>query len=116
LAVTEGWLLEHDAELRQRRHRIARHVVAHHHDATGIGREQPRQQLEEGGFPGAIGTEQGNELAGIHREADAIHCTHSAVALDDVVEQQSRRSLVPSRRFIHARAPALALPALFNRA
>ena len=38
----ERRLLEHDAKARERRHRVARHVVAHHHDATGIGREQPR--------------------------------------------------------------------------
>ncbi len=59
----EGRLLEHDAELRQRRHRIARHVVAHDLDAPGIGDEKAGEQLEQRGLAGAVGTEQRNELA-----------------------------------------------------
>ncbi len=43
----ERRLLEHDAEPRQRRHRVARHVVAHHLDAAGIGGEQAGEQLEQ---------------------------------------------------------------------
>ena len=34
----ERRLLKHDTEPRQRRDRVARHVVAHHLDASGIGR------------------------------------------------------------------------------
>ena len=48
----------------QRRHRIARHVVAHHLDAAGIGDEQPGQELEQRRLAGAVGPEQRDELAG----------------------------------------------------
>src|SRR5687767_2462809 len=35
----EGGLLEYDAELRQRRHGIARHVVTHDLDTAAVGKE-----------------------------------------------------------------------------
>ena len=61
----ERRLLEHDAEPRQRRHRIARHVVAHDLDAAGIGHEQAGEQLEQRRLAGAVGPEQRDELAGL---------------------------------------------------
>jgi len=54
----EGGLLEYDAEPRQRRHRIARHVVTHDLDAAGIRHEQAGEQLEQRGLAGAVGAEQ----------------------------------------------------------
>ena len=77
LAVTdkleiERRLLEHDAELRQRRHRIARHVVAHDLDAAGVGSEQAGEQLEQRRFAGAVRAEQGDEFARLGVEADAV--------------------------------------------
>ena len=64
LEVERG-LLKDDTESRQRRHRVARHVMAHHLDAPGISREQAGEQLEQRGLAGAIGTEQGNEFSGL---------------------------------------------------
>ena len=88
----ERRLLEDDAEPRQRRHRIARHVVAHHLDAAGIGGEQAGEQLEQRRLAGAIGAEQGDELAGMGGQADAVDGADRAIGLDDVVQQQGRCS------------------------
>ena len=68
----EGRLLKDDTEPGQRRHRVARHVVAHDLDAAGIGGEQAGQQLEQCGLAGAVGAEQRDEFAGLRHEADAI--------------------------------------------
>ena len=76
----EGRLLEHDAEPRQRRHRIARHVVAHHLDAAGIGREQAGQQLEQRSLAGAVGAEQCDELAGLGFQAHAVNGADGPIA------------------------------------
>ena len=63
LEVERG-LLEDDTEPRQRRYRVARHVMAHHLDAAGIRREQAGEQLEQRGLAGAVGTEQRDEFSG----------------------------------------------------
>ena len=68
----ERRLLKDDTELRQRRHRIARHVVAHDVDAAGIGSEQAGKQLEQRGLAGAVWAEQGDEFSGLGHEAHAI--------------------------------------------
>ena len=86
----EGRLLEHDAELRQRRHRIARHVVAHHLDAAGVGDEQAGEQLKQRRFAGAVRAQERDELAGAHVEADAVERPYRAVAFDDIVDVQGR--------------------------
>ena len=43
------------------------------------------------GLAGAIGTEQGDEFSGLGLETHAVDGAHRAVALDDVVQQQSWR-------------------------
>ena len=88
LEVERG-LLKDDTESRQRRDRVARHVMAHHLDAPGIGREQAGEQLEQCRLAGAIGTEQGDEFSGPGLEAHAIDGANRPVALDDIVQQQS---------------------------
>ena len=81
---------------------IARHVVAHHLDAAGIGGEQAGQELEQRRLAGAVRPEQRDELAGLRRQADAIDRADRPVALDDIVEQQCsgvpRLSFVPHRQ------------------
>ena len=89
----EGRLLEHDAELGQCRHRIARHVVAHDLDAAGVGDEQAGEQLEQRRLAGAVRAEQRDELARLYLEADAIERPHRTVALGDVVDEQGRAAL-----------------------
>jgi hypothetical protein len=87
----EGRLLKDDTEPRQRRDRVARHVVAHHFDASGIGCEQAGEQLEQRGLAGAVWAEQGDELSGLGYETHAIHGANRPVAFDYAVEQQGRR-------------------------
>ena len=85
----EGGLLKDDTESRQRRYRIARHVMAHHLDAPGIRREQAGEQLEQRRLAGAIGTEQSDEFSRLGLQAHAVDGANRPVALDDIVQQQS---------------------------
>jgi hypothetical protein len=100
----ERRLLKDDTEPRQGRDRVARHVVAHHFDASGIGREQAGEQLEQRGLAGAVWTEQGDELSGLGYETHAIHGANGPVALDYALEQQGRGRFGP---FDHGVARAL---------
>src|SRR5258707_8845165 len=84
----ERRLLKHNPEPRQRRHGVARHVVAHHLDAARIWHEKPREQLEKRRLAGAVGTEQGDKFAGTGDEADAVYRPDRPVGLHDIVQQQ----------------------------
>src|SRR5262249_62262038 len=83
----ERRLLKDDAELRQSRHRIAPHVVAHDFDAAGVGYEQSGKELEQRRLAGTVGAKQRDELAGERLETDAVHRADRAVGLDHVVEK-----------------------------
>ena len=80
----ERLLLEDDADVGERRDGVAAHVVAEHADAAGVGREQAREQLHERRLAGAVGPEQGDELARGDAERDAVEGPHGAVGLDHV--------------------------------
>src|SRR5215467_5026847 len=86
----ERRLLEHDAKPGERRHRVARHVVAHDLDAPGIRQEQSGEELEQCRLAGAVGTKQRNELARLRGQADAIQRLYRAVALHHLVEEEGR--------------------------
>ena len=103
----EGGLLEHDAEHRQRRHRIAPHIVPHDLDAAGIGHEQSGQKLEQRGLAGAVRTQERDEFAGGRREADAVDRVNGAVGLDHVVEQKRGRAFVRCHSFPGSLPPPL---------
>ena len=90
----ERRLLKDDAEKRQRRHRIAPHVMAHHGDAAGIRREQARQKLEQRGLTGAIGAEKRHELAGPGAKRNAIQGANRPIALDHIVQEKRRRAFI----------------------
>ena len=81
----EGRLLEHDADLRQRRYGVAAHVVAHHLDGPRIRDEQAGQQLKQRRFAGAVGPEQCDELSRTRRETDAVDRPNRPVALHHIV-------------------------------
>ena len=95
----EGRLLKHDAEPRQRRHRVAPHVVAHDGDVAGIRDEQAGQELEQRRLAGAIGAEERDELARECSETDPVDRADRAVALDHLVEAERRRALVRCHGF-----------------
>ena len=103
----ERRLLENDAEPRQRRHRVVRHVVAHDLNAAGIRHEQPGQQLKQRGLAGTVGAEQRNEFAGMDLEADAVDGTDRPIGLDHVVQQQSGGRSVLGGSAVHDPRPLL---------
>src|SRR5215212_977444 len=87
-------LLKHDTKLRQRRHRITRHIVAHYLDAAGVGGEQARKELEQSRLAGAVRTEQGDEFASMRLQADAIDRADWAIGFSDIVHEQGRGPLL----------------------
>ena len=54
----ERHLLEHDADLAQRRHRLIAQRMAGHAHLAGVGGEEPGEHLEQGRLAGAVGAEQ----------------------------------------------------------
>jgi hypothetical protein len=124
LEVERG-LLEYDAEARQRRHAVARHVVAHDLDASAVRRKQSAKHLKQRRLAGAGEAQHCNEFAGKRLEAKAIDGADRAEALAHIVQQQSRRSLgwlvhaasvVPRHDSFHENIPGGWLPTLFERA
>ena len=55
-------------------------------DRAGGREEQAAHQLEGGRLAGAVGAEEGEQLAGLDVQAQAVHRRLGAVVLGDVVE------------------------------
>ena len=77
----QGALLEHHADVAQRGHRVVADRVAGDHRVASIGDEQAGEQLEQGGFAGAVGPQQGHEAAGLQRHGQSVERDPRAVAL-----------------------------------
>ena len=67
----EAALLEHDADPRPDGGALLEGVVAEHPDGAAAGRGQPLDELQGGGLAGAVGAEQGEQLAAADGEVDA---------------------------------------------
>ena len=68
-------------------------VVAHDHavarlDGAGVGRERPGRQLEQGGLAGAVGADDPDPLAPLHRRVEAAVDHPGAEGLGDPLEAQ----------------------------
>lgn len=50
-------------------------------DGAAVGTDKPGGHAEEGGLAGAIGTEDGHDLAGIEVEVDSVECAGTSVDL-----------------------------------
>ena len=84
----ERELLEHHADLRQRRAGLVTQVEAADLDASGIGREEPGDQLEERRLAGAVGPQQGHELAGGKGQVQRVEGGAFAIALGEALDLQ----------------------------
>src|SRR5262249_58521170 len=84
----ESWMLKHDSQHREGRHRITSHISSHDFRLAGIRNKQPGKKLEQRGLTGAIRPEQRNEFAGRDAEAHAVYGTDRAVGFDDIIEEQ----------------------------
>src|SRR5262249_21261734 len=69
-------VLEHDAAIRPR----GGHRLALHHDASDLGREEPSDQIEQGGFAAAGRAEQRQEFARAHVERNLRQRQHRPTA------------------------------------
>src|SRR5262249_18624525 len=79
--------------------RLAEGIVASHAHLPRSGRKDAREDAHRGRLAGAVGTEEADDLALAHREADAANGLDRAEALRDVAQLEHRAST-------HVRAPA----------
>ena len=82
--VGELALLELDADDAVELVAVALRVEPEHADRARVGRPQPADGLDGGGLAGAVGAEDGEDLARLDREGDAVDGRPVAVALGEV--------------------------------
>ena len=64
--------------------RVAGHIVAADAEGAPIQTEQGGDEVDEGGLAGAVGTEHGHHLAGVHRQGQPVQGAGPAEYLDQV--------------------------------
>ena len=64
--------------------RLALDIAAVEAHAAGVGREQSRHQIEQGGLAGAVGADQRMDFAGFDRQARVRHGADAAELLGDI--------------------------------
>ena len=81
-------------------------VAAEEHAARGR-RQQPRDQVEERGLPGAVRPDDRAQLSGLDREADAVDGLQGAEGAPEParLEHRSRHPRTPSRRAVPTSPP-----------
>ena len=70
--AVQGRLLEHQADLAAHRHALPEDIVASHVCLSFRGARQGGQHVDGGGFAGAVGAEQAEELAGGNGELQPV--------------------------------------------
>jgi len=73
--------------------RPAGDVPAGESNAPRVGPERARDQVEEGGFPRAVGAHDPDELTLIDGEADAADRAHTAEGLGDAFQLEKRQGV-----------------------
>ena len=68
-------------------------VLAEDADLAGVGRAEALQDLDGGGLAGAVGPENGDDLAAVDLEVDAAHDLAVAVGLAQAADADHRRAL-----------------------
>src|SRR5262249_544784 len=100
------WLLEDNAELRQRRYGVPGHVMAHDLDAAGVRQEQPREKLEGRRLAGRVGAQEGDELTRVGGETDAVDGADRPVGLDHLIEEKGRAAFVHRHPLVIVMGPS----------
>src|SRR5207245_9154441 len=100
--VERAELIEEAAELERSRDpradplldRLLRDVVAAEEDVALVGRQQPADQVDERRLARAVGADEGEHLALLHAEVDAVHRAKLAELLHHGLrlEQHAHRS------------------------
>jgi len=68
--------------------RHARDVLIEQGDRAAVGRELARDQIEQRGLPGAVGTDDEPALTGLDRQVDARRDAQPAERLGEVANRQ----------------------------
>src|SRR5688572_16995554 len=84
LAVQAG-RLEHDADALLHGTHLARDIEPQNLQPAFLNRNKRREQPEERCLAAAIGTEEGEDLAGMDFQADVVQSAARTVMVDDVV-------------------------------
>ena len=85
--TVEGLALEHRAHSRQGLPRMSPQVMATNLNPPGARAVQPGDQVEKGGFAGAINAQQGGETASRDREGDRVQGRLGAKTMTDLVDR-----------------------------
>ena len=67
-----------------------RRVEAEYRDLASVGGPMTLEDLDGRRLPGAVGTEQGENLAGFDSQVHAVYCGHIAVVLDQALHLDGR--------------------------
>jgi len=97
-----------DAEARPAIHRQIGDVLPVELDRPGIGGDEAGDDVEAGGLAGAVGAEQTDDLAALHRHADVAQ--HRA-ALEALAEAVATRPRLSATRRGPSPGPGLTIPA-----
>ena len=79
-------------------HREAGDVAVLEFDHAGIGRHYANDHIEGGRFSGAIGPEQADDLAGGHRDRNAVHHATAAVLFYETFRAKQDSSRIAGRQ------------------
>jgi len=79
--VVQPEALRHVAQMQLGGFRVDSHVQAIDHDLPGIRTQHPGEHAHGGGFSGAIGTDQAQNLARLNAEIHSANGVHGAEAL-----------------------------------
>lgn len=75
-----------------------RHVEPRDRDHARVGPQQRRQDAHQGGLPGAVGAEEGDDLPPLDLEVDAAQHLEAAVGLLHAAQQDGRPGARPRDR------------------
>ena len=67
-----------------------------HAHRAGVGRRQAEQHVDRGGLAGAVGAEEGDDLAGRDGQVDAVDGTHAAEGLVQAPQVDRQRAASPA--------------------
>ena len=79
---------------------VGKDVAAMEEDAAAAGLEQAGEDLDRGGFAGAVGAEIADDLAGMDGEGDVFDGGQAAVAFGDVLELEYGAVLLHSAPYV----------------
>ena len=65
-------------------------------DGTGIGKEDTGHQLDCRGFTGAVRSDKGEDLTGIHRKAQIVDCSNVRILRPEYRPQRASPPLTPT--------------------